>query len=86
MKTQIISVVAAVSILPFLAGCDQSQAQPAESVKNPPSYKYTIIRVATMGDDSVLDNYVEKGWEPISIGGGEGMGSGQTAVLLRRLK
>ncbi len=86
MKTQIISIVAALAIVPLLSNCEQSKAQPAGPAPAASSFKYTIIRVPTMGENTVLDNYVNQGWEPISIGGGEGMGAGQTSVLLRKPK
>jgi hypothetical protein len=85
MKTQIISLIVAASIIPFLTGCEKTYAATA-APEQMPTYTYKIIRVTTIGGNTFLDSMVEKGWEPISLGGGEGLGHGQTAVLLRKEK
>lgn len=63
-------------------------AQPTAAAPAKLQYEYTVLRVSTDQQTSTkfLANYTSSGWEPVSIGGGEGFGSGQTAVLMRRLK
>lgn len=87
MKTQIISAIVAASILPFLTGCEKSQAATAVPDAKPP-FEYTVITTSSLGPGHTesMDALVIKGWEPISIGGGEGLGAGQVSVLLRRAK
>jgi hypothetical protein len=83
MKTSIIAIISA-TLLPFLSSCDQAQAQPKAVNKTP--YEYKIISASLLGDNEPLNQFVEQGWEAISVGGAGGMGSGNTAVLLRRAK
>lgn len=83
MKTPIIAIIGA-ALLPFLSSCDRAEAQPKIINKIP--YEYKIITASWLGNNEPLNQFVEQGWEPISVGGSEGMGAGNTAVLLRRAK
>lgn len=83
MKTPIIAIIGA-ALLPFLSSCDRTEAQPKIATKV--SYEYKIITASWNGNNEPLNQFVEQGWEPISVGGAEGAGSGNTAVLLRRAK
>lgn len=88
MKTHIASILSAVSILPFLGSCERTQAQSTPAPQAKPPFEYTVITTSTLGPGYTesMDAFVNKGWEPISIGGNEGLGSGQVSVLMRRAK
>ncbi len=64
-----------------LAAQQASQAPPAAK-----SYEYTVIPVSAVDGGATLNRFAEKGWEPVSPGGGEGMGAGSFPALLRSTK